>query len=101
MKSHICFCAFVALFLGLTSSDNNIGYDGKTYTKPLKFNTGHDTYFKSQSYQGMVIMNGSGEPISEKKMSAFSVEDHKNGDKSNSRPPTWRIRTRTKGKQDR
>ena len=80
MKSHVWFGTMIALSIGVTSSDNNIGYDGKTYTKPLKFNAGHDTYFKSKSYQGMVIMNGSGDPISEKKMSAFSVEDHQDGD---------------------
>ena len=34
--------------------------------------------FKQNSYQSMVVMNGSGAPISETKMSAFSVEDNKN-----------------------
>ena len=53
--------------------------DNKENQNPLKLHKA-DTYFKSKSYQGMVIMNGSGEPISEKKMSAFSVEDHKDGD---------------------
>jgi len=92
--------SFVFLIVGVNLIDNIHGNSDKTKKKPLDSGKA-DTYFKSQSYQGMVIMNGSGEPISEKKMSAFSVEDHKNGDKSKSRPPTWRIRTRTKGKQDR
>ena len=34
--------------------------------------------FQQNSYQSMVVMNGSGAPISETKMSAFSVEDNKN-----------------------
>ena len=68
------------LIVGVNLIDNIHGYSDKTNKKPLDFGQA-DTYFKSQSYQGMVIMNGSGEPISEKKMSAFSVEDHKNGDK--------------------
>jgi len=47
----------------------------------------------------MVVMDGTGEPISEKKMSAFSVEDNKGDDeKSNGVPPTWRVRTKTKNK---
>ena len=40
-----------------------------------------NTIYKSKSYQNMIIKNGSGEPISEKKMSAFSVEDKKGDDK--------------------
>ena len=43
-------------------------------TKP-KFRES-DTFYKSKSYQSMVVMNGSGTPVSEKKMSSFSVEDH-------------------------
>ena len=43
-------------------------------TKPKLGNS--DTFFKSKSYQSMVVMNGSGPPVSEKKMSVFSVEDH-------------------------
>ena len=35
-------------------------------------------FFKQNSYQSMVVTNGSGVPISETKMSAFSVEDHNN-----------------------
>ena len=35
-------------------------------------------FFQQNSYQRMVVKNGSGTPISETKMSAFSVEDHKN-----------------------
>ena len=38
------------------------------------------TYFASKSFQNSIVMNGSGPPISEKKMSAFSVEDHKEND---------------------
>ena len=72
--------SFVFLIVGVNLIDNIHGNSDKTKKKPLDFGKA-DTYFKSQSYQGMVIMNGSGEPISEKKMSAFSVEDHKNGDK--------------------
>lgn len=43
-------------------------------TKP-KLGTS-DTFYKSKSYQSMTVMNGSGTPVSEKKMSAFSVEEH-------------------------
>lgn len=38
------------------------------------------TYFASKSFQNEVVMNGSGPPISEKKLSAFSVEDHQGDD---------------------
>merc|ERR1712141_359531 len=55
-------------------------------------------FFQQNSYQRMVVKNGSGTPISETKMSAFSVEDHKNKTGSNDRPPTWRIRTKTNEK---
>ena len=108
-------------------------------------------FFQQNSYQSMVVKNGSGTPISETKMSAFSVEDHKNKTgyeweytisfcsidqfssenlpsqikasylhfiyknysimmltldfnttvsnfRSNDRPPTWRIRTKTNEK---
>ena len=33
------------------------------------------TYFASKSFQNVVVQNGTGPPKSEKKMSAFSVED--------------------------
>ena len=69
-------------FLVLTLLGTQCRCDRRVYKEtpsPLKQHKA-DTYFKSKSYQGMVIMNGSGEPISEKKMSAFSVEDHKDGD---------------------
>ena len=35
------------------------------------------TYFASKSFQNKLVMNGTGEPISEKRMSSFKVEDHK------------------------
>ena len=80
MSLHIFTHSLVFLVVSIDLIDIIQGNDDKTNKKPLDFDKA-DTYFKSQSYQGMVIMNGSGEPISEKKMSAFSVEDHKNGDK--------------------
>ena len=73
------FLVFLTLALTLLSTSRSNSSIYKEKSNPLKLNKA-DTYFKSKSYQGMVIMNGSGEPISEKKMSAFSVEDHKDGD---------------------
>ena len=65
MKFRLSFLLFVVysglIFIQMTSifGDSNIS-------------------FKQNSYQSMVVMNGSGSPISETKMSAFSVEDNKN-----------------------
>ena len=70
------FCVFSFIVLQPTNGKSNILSDEKSKRSNLGDS---NTFFQSKSYQSMIVRNGSGQPISEKKMSAFSVEDHKGG----------------------
>ena len=78
---------FVILYISITSQPTfakSSSFSKTTdFIKPQKSKQpkvrNSDTFFKSKSYQSMIVMNGSGPPVSEKKMSVFSVEDHNGG----------------------
>ena len=71
---------FVSLVIGtalpLMKGASLESFNSKSFQNPL-INGDSNTYFASKSYQKSVVMDGKGgPPKSEKKMSAFSVEDH-------------------------
>ena len=74
---YICITLKQTLGKSTNLSKSEASIKPQKSTNPILGNS--DTFFKSKSYQSMVVMNGTGSPVSEKKMSVFSVEDHNEG----------------------